>query len=298
MKKLNSRLKMLIAMLIIASMLPISIFSYKILGRIYPVTMLELKREFLYLGSSIELTEFNAETNITTLEELKKLPVSVVNNSMILVSSDHPITEQLTFESVCEYKDTDLKLDICMHSAFSELSTYITEHFDQKLFITSAYRTAEEQQALFDEKGSDVAQRPGESEHQTGLSADIAVKGFGGASFLKTDVGKYINLHCWKHGFIIRYPSGKTSVTKIDYEPWHIRYVGIPHAEFISKNDITLEEYIESLTPDILYTYDKISNFAVVKTTENEKIMIPENFISCVISPDNCGNYIITFQLY
>ena len=174
----------------------------------------------------------------------------------------------------------------------------ICNKFGEKLYITSAYRTADEQQALYDEKGSSVAQRPGESEHQTGLAADVAIKGFGGASILKTDAGKYINLHCWNYGFIIRYPDGRKDVTGINYEPWHIRYVGAPHAEYICKNDITLEEYVESLTQNMLFTYDKLPQYAVIKTDGHGDIVVPENYVSCIISPDNCGNYIITFQLY
>lgn len=34
---------------------------------------------------------------------------------------------------------------------------------------------------------------------------------------------------------------------KITYEPWHLRYVGEESAAYISKHDITLEEYLEQL---------------------------------------------------
>ena len=46
---------------------------------------------------------------------------------------------------------------------------------------------------------------------------------------------------------IIRYPEGKEDVTGIGFEPWHIRYVGIPHAKIMYRNNWTLEEYYENL---------------------------------------------------
>ena len=48
----------------------------------------------------------------------------------------------------------------------------------------------------------------------------------------------------YRFGFIIRYPEGKKSITDIEYEPWHIRYVGEKAAKYIYDNGITLEEYL------------------------------------------------------
>jgi len=50
-----------------------------------------------------------------------------------------------------------------------------------------------------------------------------------------------------KYGFILRYPDGKQSITKVIYEPWHFRYVGKEHAEVIKEKGFCLEEYIEYL---------------------------------------------------
>ena len=37
----------------------------------------------------------------------------------------------------------------------------------------------------------------------------------------------------------------KRDITKVNYEPWHWRYVGVEHAKEINKLDMCLEEYIE-----------------------------------------------------
>ena len=297
MKKLNPTAKTLIALFLTVAILPLMLISYNFAERLYPNAILNLRREFLYIGADIKLIGYDGDTVETSLDEIMSLPDTHFQNSMMIVSADFPITDAVIFDGINEYKDTDVMFDISAHGAFGELSSFILGEFGEKLYITSAYRTQSEQQQLFDEKGSAVAQRPGESEHQTGLALDVAVKGFGGSSFLKTDVGKYINLYSWRYGFIIRYPEGKTHITKIDYEPWHIRYVGAPHAEYMSKNSITLEEYLASLEENNLRTFDKIPNYAVIKVKASSAFLAPREYSSCIVSPDNCGNYIITFLL-
>ena len=55
-------------------------------------------------------------------------------------------------------------------------------------------------------------------------------------------------------GFIERYPKGKESVTKIAYEPWHFRYVGVPHAAIMKERHLTLEEYTEFIKQEGRFT--------------------------------------------
>ena len=40
---------------------------------------------------------------------------------------------------------------------------------------------------------------------------------------------------------------GKEEVTGIGQEPWHFRYVGVPHAEIMTEKGMVLEEYMEFL---------------------------------------------------
>ena len=79
---------------------------------------------------------------------------------------------------------------------------------------------------------------PGTSEHELGLAIDI-----GGAS--PWDVYNWLAENAYKFGFILRYPEGRESVTGIDYEPWHYRFVGREAAEEIYKSGLCLEEYVK-----------------------------------------------------
>lgn len=94
------------------------------------------------------------------------------------------------------------------------------------------------------ESADDYVAKPGFSEHQTGLCIDITN---GDRYFVKgTKEADWLEENCYKFGFIIRYPYGKKHITGIEYEPWHIRYVGKENARSIYNNEITLEEYLKN----------------------------------------------------
>lgn len=112
----------------------------------------------------------------------------------------------------------------------------------------SAYRSYETQRVLYNnyyKKDGALADtysaRPGHSEHQTGLAFDV---GSIDDNYGDTAAGKWLATNCMNYGFIIRYPKGKEFITGYQYEPWHIRYVGVSVATDIMNKGITLEEYL------------------------------------------------------
>lgn len=123
----------------------------------------------------------------------------------------------------------------------------------QSLVVRSGYRSYQMQDKLYKEyKAQDAnadkySARPGHSEHQTGLAFDIgsveSARDFT-ISFGDTTEGEWLAQNAHKYGFIIRYPEGKTHITGYQYEPWHVRYVGVKIAQEILNKKITLEEYI------------------------------------------------------
>lgn len=131
--------------------------------------------------------------------------------------------------------------------------------------ICSAYRAREKQEELFnnqiskwkangysDEKAREQAATlvavPGTSEHQLGLALDIVdiSNQVLDEEQENTPVQKWLMKNSWKYGFILRYPTAKSDITGISYEPWHYRYVGKKAAKEIYDADICLEEYLES----------------------------------------------------
>lgn len=118
-----------------------------------------------------------------------------------------------------------------------------------KMPLVSGFRSYSRQKTIYNNyvamdgvaKADTYSARPGHSEHQSGLAFDV---GAIDDNYGNTAAGKWLANNCHKHGFIIRYPQGKTHITGYKYEPWHIRYVGINHATTIYNKKITLEEYL------------------------------------------------------
>ncbi|MCK4259851.1 MAG: D-alanyl-D-alanine carboxypeptidase family protein [Halanaerobiales bacterium] len=123
------------------------------------------------------------------------------------------------------------------------------------LYATSGYRSYERQEAIFTanvmtygtERANQFSAKPGESEHQTGLAMDVTsptVNFHLTQYFGETKEGKWLEENAHQFGFIIRYLKGKEHITGYQYEPWHLRYVGIENAKKIAYQNITLEEYL------------------------------------------------------
>ena len=117
--------------------------------------------------------------------------------------------------------------------------------------VVSAYRSYSYQTNLYNNyvsqdgvsEADKYSARPGFSEHQTGLAIDVdnGISGFN--NFESTKEYKWMLEYAYKYGFILRYPKDKEYITGYTYEPWHYRYVGVEIATFISKNNLTFEEY-------------------------------------------------------
>ena len=148
------------------------------------------------------------------------------------------------------YPDLQAMMDACRGSGLSPV-------------ICSAYRSYEKQEELYQKKVDRLVARgysqsdaeaeaakevaiPGTSEHQLGLAMDIVDLNNQNLdeSQENTAVQKWLMEHSWEYGFILRYPSGKSDVTGIIYEPWHYRYVGKDAAAEIYERGVCLEEYL------------------------------------------------------
>jgi len=69
------------------------------------------------------------------------------------------------------------------------------------------------------------------------------------ANFYKTAAYKWLMENAADYGFILRYPEDKVHITKVKYEPWHWRYVGVEAAKAMKASGQCLEEYLGKLPP-------------------------------------------------
>ena len=126
-----------------------------------------------------------------------------------------------------------------------------------ELYLKSGYRTWKKQAYMYENRlkkyGYDDGwvTKPGASDHQTGLGCDVVPKKWTDRG-MNEDMAKepetqWMAENCARFGFILRYPSDKEDITEINYEPWHLRYVGVPAATYIMDNGLCLEEFYNQL---------------------------------------------------
>ena len=164
----------------------------------------------------------------------------------------------------------------------------------QHFLMNSGYRDFKEQSKLYKDMGSDYALPAGYSEHNLGLSLDV---GSTQKKMEKAPEGKWIEENVWKHGFVLRYPKNKSNITGIQYEPWHIRYVGLPHSAIMQKeNDIRgilrLLEREKEITTDVEGKKYTVSYY---KVSGNRTVNVPANK-QYEVSGNNMDGVIVTVQ--
>ncbi|MGX6961586.1 M15 family metallopeptidase [Vagococcus xieshaowenii] len=195
---------------------------------------------------------------------LNKVDLSLYE--LILVNERHAFSdEQLPEET--GIIDSNYQVHADLVEPYNEMKK-AAEEDGINLRVVSTYRSVSYQQQVYDQsiidnknagmsdeeakkETAEYVAEPGKSEHHTGLAIDLVDQPWLDAGkglipeFYDTKAGKWIDEHCADYGFIIRFPKGKESVTKINYEPWHIRFVGVENAKFIMANHLTLEEFVE-----------------------------------------------------
>ena len=180
--------------------------------------------------------------NLTLVNPWNALPEDYTFTATQLVNG-HSVDERC-------YPDLQEMMDACRAAGLSPV-------------ICSSYRSWEKQQSLLqnkidrlmaqgysrDDAEAEAAREvavPGTSEHQLGLALDIVDINNQNLDESQEDtpVQKWLMEHSWEYGFILRYPSDKSEITGIIYEPWHYRYVGRDAAAEIHELGVCLEEYL------------------------------------------------------
>ena len=179
--------------------------------------------------------------------------------SLILVNKDHLIPDDYSFE-LATITDK-VKSDVRCASALVEMIKAAKDD-NVYLYVASPFRDLERQTYVFNRKlesvmaegyeydeayeiASETVAPPGTSEHQIGLAFDFVTDGYWklDEGFADTEGGKWLKENGPDYGFILRYPKGREDITKIEFEPWHYRYVGVKAAQEMERLGLTLEEY-------------------------------------------------------
>ena len=283
--KIKKRYRVLVAILASVVLLSaVGVVFYH--GEWWYPAVLRLRR---YDDLALTVTQPTKDVRLWTLEELISQENVTASYNLMLVNSTHPLPEGYVAELI-EYNGA--KMHPLMRDPYISLRDDVQAATGVRIYVASDYRTREEQEEIFASSQSGIAAHVGCSEHEAGLALDVYAPYFDGINFLRSHAGRMVNEVCAEYGYIIRYPVGKQDVTGISYEPWHIRYVGAPHAALMSRSGLTLEEYIDFLQPDVWYASE---NYLISRRSPDD-LSLPDGWSQCDVSPDNTGYYIITLH--
>ena len=234
----------------------------------------------------------------------------IYSGELILVNAKHSFKEHFANDTlkpvISQNPGVLLKNNVVerLASVMNEINGW------EKIVAVSGWRSLVEQKNLYaqsvQENGKDFTEKyvaiPGHSEHQTGLAVDLALKRET-IDFIRPDF-PYMGI-CQRfreksilHGFIERYPRHKENITGIAHEPWHFRYVGMPHSAIMTKHGLCLEEYIGFIKAyrykQNPYLYGKVS-VSYLEASKKEKIALEhDGMIHQHISGNNIDGFIIT----
>ncbi len=245
---------------------------------------------------------------------------SVYMGDLILVNKENHYTFKDTTEiiDVYEKKVSEYKLgsgeeklyEKTILAANSFLGDFYNVSGLTNVALVNGFISMEEQQKKYEnyiksttpEDAQKWGVKAGASDHHTGLSFNLMLYPANG----KIGEGDYawIIENAYRYGFILRYPEDKTDITSVK-DNNHFRYVGIPHAEYIYKNNLVLEEYI-SMLEKTTYTsplrFQSGSKEYIIyyspadSTSLITEVKIPEGY-AYTYSGDNISGFIITASL-
>ena len=209
---------------------------------------------------------------------------------LMLVNAAHPLPKGYEAQ-LTEYNGA--RMHPLMVEQYIALRDAVQAKTGVHIYVSSDFRTSEEQEQIIAESEAGIAAPVGCSEHEAGFALDVYAPYFAGKEFLRSPAGREVNRICAEYGFVIRYQKDKTAITGISYEPWHLRYVGAPHAKIMTQSGLCYEEYVDYLTPEVWFSH---GDYLILRTAA-QSLTLPNEWQSCHISPDNTGYYIITLKI-
>jgi D-alanyl-D-alanine carboxypeptidase len=189
--------------------------------------------------------------------------------------------------------DNSIRLSQSIIQPFTTMISAAEKDGVRHFMINSGYRDNQEQGQLYKEMGSNYALPAGYSEHNLGLALDI---GSTQTDMNQAPEGEWLIRNAAEYGFILRYPKDKTAITGIQYEPWHFRYVGLPHSAIMQQMNLSLEEYLAYLKQQKNITTKvkgKIYEISYYPISQNSTIQVPNNR-SYQLSGNNMDGIIVT----
>ena len=217
---------------------------------------LEYKKNNQNLSNEQIIKNVNMNLDLEKYEQTQ--PAKYQNTEKILVNKYYNVGQDYIPENLelidNQYAIGNMKMVKVAKEAFENLSAAAKKE-NLNIIAMSTYRSYDYQTNLYNryvaqdgkENADTYSGRPGHSEHQTGLAADVYNKTETYTNFERTKEYQWMQEHAHEYGFILRFPENKVDETGYQFESWHYRYVGLEAAKYIKEHNISFEEYFATV---------------------------------------------------
>lgn len=227
------------------------------------------------------------------------------SGNLLLINQDYGLVPGNEASDITQLsKHSDFSNQFVLLDQSIALSEHVAKQFSvmldaaagegiNRFIISSGYRTDDEQNELYETLGPEQAMPSGHSEHNHGFAIDV---GSSQGGIEHSPEGKWLRKQAADYGFILRYPKHKTDITGIMYEPWHFRYVGLPHSIIMSQQDFVLEEYLAYIKEQRFLSFEKDGetfNIYYYPVSERQTIYVRKDS-TYTVSGNNRDGVIIT----
>jgi len=274
------------------------VMAILILG--FGITLLTMQGEYLHPVSSAGQALDHTPTFVYTLTHIDN-----INDTgyLALINRKHMILNELNADALVSIWPAvpvsfveGMYLQSTALQAVGDMINTARSADIGSFFVSSGFRGQDVQAMLYDNgANSGFALPPGHSEHHTGLAIDILAAGVSQAEMGSSREGRWLADYSYRYGLILRYPQGATHITGIEFEPWHFRYVGRPHAYYMKQNNLVLEEYIKLIQSTGVFSFemDRRNYYVLYQTPRDGMIYLPSD-LAFTVSNDNMGGFIVT----
>lgn len=263
--KIRSTILIIIFILILVVILCTSIIIY---NRIASEKIITKEAENLNVIGIQQITEVyenvtnDNETYEVILNENEAVQVKkeIDDWRLVLVNYENELPSD--FSPELAYIDRTRQIDKRVKDELTQMLIDMKKANIDDVWVQSAYRSVEYQEKIYNEKIEEyislgesreraeiltlkVINKPGTSDHNLGLAIDFNYVDY---NFDKTSAYDWLTKNAENYGFILRYRKDKENITKVNYEPWHWRYVGVENAKKMNELNMCLEEYVEYLS--------------------------------------------------
>lgn len=263
-----------------------------------------------------ETTQTSAgDSSLTDGKQITLAADGVDQGSLILINQEHsydfptgdPKLQNVYENRTSSYSVSDMEVQLeqeTLQHLNAMMDDFVQETGLSGMQVFGGYRDKADQDARY-ENGS-TSFKGGTSDYHSGRSFNLKIN-FGDGTSDYYNAEKYpayswIAEHAAEYGFIVRYPEGKETQTGEDSRTYTFRYVGVPHAAYITEHKLCLEEYI-----DKLHSYSASNPLEITadgKTyrvfyvgiggTNDVDVTIPGSTYTA--SGDNISGYIVTCE--